>query len=77
MISFYFNKNYHSQMSFNSDTTNYKITHERLEARKVNNIVVKMKELLIFNHKQLKKTKKIIESQVNKHQRDVIYKVDD
>jgi hypothetical protein len=64
-------------MSFNSDTTDYKITHECLEVRKVNDIVIKMKELFIFNCQQLKKTKKIIETQINKHRRDVIYEVDD
>ncbi len=36
-----------------------------------------MKELLIFNRQQLKKTKQIIETQINKHRRDVIYEVDD
>jgi hypothetical protein len=36
-------------MSFNSDTTDYKTIHERLEARKVNDIVIQMKELFIFN----------------------------
>jgi hypothetical protein len=64
-------------MSFDSNTTDYEIIRERLETRKVNDIVIKMKELLIFNHQQLKKTKKIIETQVNKHHRNVIYKVDD
>ncbi len=60
MISFYFNKRFHSWMSFNSDMTNYKTTYERLEARKVNDIIIWMKELLNFNHQQLKKTKLII-----------------
>jgi len=77
MISFYFNKEFHSQMSFDSDTTNYETIRERLEARKVDDIVIQMKELLIFNHQQLKKIKQIIEAQINKHRRDVIYKVDD
>jgi len=36
-----------------------------------------MKELFIFDHQQLKKTKQIIEAQINKHKRDVIYEVDD
>jgi len=54
-------------MSFDSDTNDYKITHERLEARKVNDIVIQMKEFLIFNHQQLKKTKQIIEAQINKY----------
>ncbi len=76
MTSFYFNKNFHSWMSFDSDTTDYKTTHERLKARKANDIVIWMKELLIFNHQQLKKTKQIIEAQINKHKWDVIYEVD-
>jgi len=34
-------------------------------------------ELLSFNRQQLKKTKLIIEVQINKHRRDVIYEVND
>jgi len=77
MTSFYFNKNFHSRMSFDSDTTDYKTIRERLEARKADDIVIQMKELLIFNHQQLKKTKQIIEAQINKHRRNVIYEVND
>jgi len=40
MTSFYFNKNFHSRMSFNSDTTDYKTTREHLEARKANDIII-------------------------------------
>jgi len=36
-------------MSFDSDTTDYEIIHERLEARKVDDIIIQIKELLIFN----------------------------
>ncbi len=64
-------------MSFDSDTTNYKIIHERLKVRKADDIVIQMKELLSFNRQQLKKTKLIIEAQINKHRRDVIYEIDD
>ncbi len=77
MISFYFNKEFHSRMSFDSDTTDYETTHERLEARKADDIVIQMKELLSFDRQQLKKMKLIIEVQVNKHKRNVIYEVDD
>ncbi len=49
MTSFYFNKNFHSRMSFDSDTINYKITRARIKAKKVNDIIVKMKEFLIFD----------------------------
>ncbi len=77
MIFFYFNKEFHSQISFNSNTTDYETTCERLEARKADDIVIQMKELLNFNHQQLKKTKLIIEIQINKHKWDVIYEVND
>ncbi len=50
MIFFYFNKEFHLQMSFDSDTTDYEITHERIKARKADNIVIQMKELLNFDH---------------------------
>jgi len=36
-----------------------------------------MKELLVFDHQQLKKTKQIIEAQINKHKWNIIYKVND
>ncbi len=64
-------------MSFDSDTTDYETTRERLEARKADDIAIQMKELLSFDRQQLEKTKLIIEVQVNKHRRDVIYEVDD
>jgi len=54
-------------MSFNSDTTDYKTIYECLEARKADDIIIRMKELLIFDYQQLKKTKQITEAQINKH----------
>jgi len=75
MTLFYFNKEFHSRMSFDSDTTDYETTHERLEARKADDIVIQMKELLNFDRQQLKKMKLIIEVQINKHRRNVIYEV--
>jgi len=56
--------------------TDYEITCKRLKARKADDIVIQMKELLSFNHQQLKKTKLIIEAQINKHRRDIIYEVE-
>ncbi len=46
---FYFNKSFHSWMNFDSDITNYETTCEHLKARKANDIVIWMKELLIFD----------------------------
>ena len=40
MISFYFNKDFHSRMSFNSDMIDYEIIRERLKARKANDIII-------------------------------------
>ncbi len=67
MTSFYFNKNFYLRMSFNLNTTNYKIIRARIKARKINDIVIKMKELLIFDRKQLEKIKISIKVQINKH----------
>jgi len=50
MISFYFNKNFYLRMSFDLNTINYEIIRERLKARKIDDIVVKMKKLLTFDH---------------------------
>ncbi len=77
MSSFYFNKDFHLRMSFDSDTTDYEITRQRIETRKINDIVIQMKKLLIFDQQQLEKIKQIIEAQMNKHRRNVIYEVDD
>jgi len=40
MILFYFNKEFHLQINFDSDMIDYETTHERLEARKANDIVI-------------------------------------
>ncbi len=63
--------------NFNSNMTDYETTCERLEARKADDIVIQIKKLFIFNCQQLKKTKQIIEAQINKHRQDVIYEVND
>ncbi len=52
MTLFYFNKEFHLWMSFDSNTIDYETIHERLEARKADDIVIQMKELLNFNHIQ-------------------------
>ncbi len=50
MIFFYFNKEFHSWMSFNSDIIDYETTHEWFEVKKADDIVIQMKELLNFDH---------------------------
>jgi hypothetical protein len=77
MTSFYFNKGFHPRMSFDSDTTDYETSRERIEARKADDIATRMEELLSFGRQQLEKTKLTTEAQVNKHRRDVTYEVGD
>ena len=40
MTFFYFNKEFHTRMSFDSDTMNYKTTCEQLKARKADDIII-------------------------------------
>ncbi len=40
MISFYFNKDFHSRMSFNSDMTDYEMIYQRIETRKIDDIII-------------------------------------
>ena len=49
ITSFYFNKSFYLRMSFNLNTTNYEITRIRIKVKKINDIIIKMKELLIFD----------------------------
>lgn len=49
MISFYFNKEFHSRMSFDLNTTDYETTRERIKVKKTDDIIIRMKELLNFN----------------------------
>jgi len=77
MTPFYFNKGFHPRMSFDPDTTDYKTTRQRIEARKADDIATRMSELLTFGRQQLEKIKQATEAQVNKHRRDVIYEVGD
>ncbi len=41
--AFFLNKNFHSRMSFNSNSTEYEITQAKIEASKAKNIFKHMK----------------------------------
>ena len=77
MISFYFNKGFHSRMSFDSDCIDYKITRERLQTNKINNIVTKIQKLLKYEYQRLKKNRETINIQINKYRKKVVYNVGD
>ena len=56
MFFFYMNKDFHSRMSFNSNTSNYNLTRERIEAEKIDDIVNRMQKLLKFDQSTWKKS---------------------
>ena len=64
-------------MSFSFNKTMYKSTYKQLQSVKVESINTHMQEILDFRVKHLKKSQKSIKVQVNKHCKDVTYKVED
>ena len=64
-------------MSFSSNTSDYDLTRERIEAEKTENIVNRMQKLLEFGQKRIKKIRSTMRKQVNKHRKEIEYQVDD
>ncbi len=75
LISFFLNKNFHSCMSFELDIIEYESSYECLQTTKVENISEHMNKTLKFAHKSLVKTWKQMMKQVNKHRKEVNYKI--
>ena len=86
-ISFFLNKDFHSHMSFELDVIEYESSHERLQTTKVENISEHMNKTLKFACKSLVKTLKFAREslvktreqmmkQVNKHRKEVDYKIE-
>ena len=71
------NKDFHSRMSFNSNTSNYNLTRERIEAEKIDDIVNRMQKLLKFDQKQMKKIKLTMRKQINRHRKKVKYQMNE
>ncbi len=76
LISFFLNKDFHSHMSFELDVIEYKSSCERLQTTKVENISEHMNKTLKFACKSLVKTWKQMMKQVNKHRKEVDYKIE-
>ncbi len=74
-ISFFLNKDFHSHMSFELDVSKYESSHERLQTTKVENISEHMNKTLKFARKSLVKTWEQMMKQVNKHRKEVDYKI--
>jgi len=75
-ISFFLNKSFHSRMSFESDVIKYESSCKRLQTTKVENISEHMNKTLKFACESLVKTRKQMMKQVNKHRKEVDYKID-
>ncbi len=75
--AFFLNKDFHSHMSFNLNSTEYEITQAKIEVSKVKNIFEHMKWLLALIKQALARIRVIMKKQTNKHRKEMIYKTDD
>ena len=71
------NKDFHSRMNFNSNTSNYDSTRKRIETKKIDDIINRMQKLLKFDQKHIKKIRSTMRKQVNKHRKEMKYQIDD
>jgi len=75
--TFFLNKNFHSHMSFNSDSTEYEITQAKIEASKAKNIFEHMKWSLTLIKQVLARVRVTMKKQIDKHRKKMIYKIND
>jgi len=75
--TFFFNKSFHSHMSFDLNSIEYEITWVRIEANKAKNIFEHMKWSLALIKQVLTKVRITMKKQIDKHQKKMIYKIDD
>ena len=76
LISFFLNKDFHSRMSFEFNVIKYESFRECLQMIKIKNISEHMNKILKFAHESLVKTQKQMMKQVNKHRKEVNYKIE-
>ena len=67
------NKDFHSRMSFNLNTSNYNSTHERIETEKINDIINRVQKLLKFDQKYIKKIRSTMQKQIIKYCKGMKY----
>ncbi len=75
--TFFLNKNFHSCMNFNSNSTEYEITRARIEVSKAENIFEHMKWSLTLIKQALARVRITMKKQINKHWKKMIYKIND
>ncbi len=74
---FFLNKNFHSHMSFDLNSIEYKITWAKIEADKAKNIFKHMKWSLALIKQVLARIRVTMKKQIDKHQKKMIYKIND
>ncbi len=74
--SFFLYKDFHSCMSFELDVIEYESSRERLQMTKAENISEHMNKTLKFARESLVKTWEQMMKQVNKHRKEVDYKIE-
>ena len=62
-------------MNFSLNILNYNSTRERIEAKKINDIINQMQKLLKFDQKHMKKIKLTMQKQINKHRKKMKYQI--
>ncbi len=76
LTSFFLNKDFHSYMSFEFNVIEYESSCKCLQMIKVKNISEYMNKTLKFAHESLVKTQEQMMKQVNKHRKEVDYKIE-
>ncbi len=75
--TFFLNKDFHSRMSFDPDSTEYEITRARIEAGKAENISEHMERSLALIKQALARARVTMKEQADKHRKEMIYKIGD
>ena len=75
--AFFLNKSFHFRMNFDLNSTEYEITQTKIEVNKAKNIFEHMKWLLALIKQALARVRVTIKKQINKHQKEIIYKIND
>jgi len=76
-LAFFLNKNFHSHMSFDSNSTEYEIIQARIQADKAENIFEHMKWSLTLIKQTLARVRVTMKKQIDKHWKKMIYKIND
>ncbi len=75
--TFFLNKNFHFHMSFDLNSIEYEIIWARIEADKAKNIFEHMKWSLALIKQVLTRVRVTMKKQIDKHQKKMIYKIND